>query len=112
MLAAERDYSDYGIKLNIREIKGYNTRDIIKAVSDLPQDTKNVILTPVEDEALCKKIDEMTDSGINVITLSSDISDSKRLTYVGCDYLKSGENGRSSCWFALGRKSKSLYCYG
>ena len=91
MLAAEREYSDYGIKLNIREIKGYNACDIIKAVSDLPEDTKNVILTPVEDDALCKKIDEMTDSGINVITLSSDISDSKRLTYVGCDYLKSGE---------------------
>ena len=33
----------------------------------------------------------MTESGINVITLSSDISDTKRLTYVGCDYLKSGE---------------------
>ena len=91
MLAAEREYSDYGIKLNIREIKGYNACDIIKAVSDLPEDTKNIILTPVDDEALCKKIDEMTDSGINVITLSSDISDSKRLTYVGCDYLKSGE---------------------
>ena len=91
MLAAEHEYSDYGIKLNIREIKGYNACDIIKAVSDLPEDTKNVILTPVEDEVLCKKIDEMTDSGINVITLSSDISDSKRLTYVGCDYLKSGE---------------------
>lgn len=91
MLAAEREYSDYGIKLNIREIKGYNACDIIKAVSDLPEDAKNVILTPVEDETLCKKIDEMTDGGINVITLSSDISDSKRLTYVGCDYLKSGE---------------------
>ena len=91
MLAAEREYSDYGIKLNIKEIKGYNACDIIQAVSDLPEDTKNVILTPVEDDALCKKIDEMTDSGINVITLSSDISDSKRLTYVGCDYLKSGE---------------------
>ena len=80
MLAAEREYSDYGIKLNIKEIKGYNACDIIQAVSDLPEDTKNVILTPVEDDALCKKIDEMTDSGINVITLSSDISDSKRLT--------------------------------
>lgn len=91
MLAAEREYSDYGIKLNIKEIKGYNACDIIQAVSDLPEDQKNVILTPVEDKALCEKIDEMTDSGINVITLSSDISDSKRLTYVGCDYLKSGE---------------------
>ena len=91
MLAAEHEYSDYGIKLNIREIKGYNACDIIQAVSDLPEGTKNVILTPVEDKALCRKIDEMTDSGINVITLSSDISDSKRLTYVGCDYLKSGE---------------------
>lgn len=56
MLAAEREYSDYGIKLNIKEIKGYNACDIIQAVSDLPEDQKNVILTPVEDKALCEKL--------------------------------------------------------
>ena len=89
--AAEKDYSDYGIKINLTEIKGYNADDLISALEKMSPDTKNVILTPVEDTKLTDKINGMVSNGVNVITLSSDISKSNRLSYVGCDYLKSGE---------------------
>ena len=88
---AEKDYSDYGLKINLTEIKGYNAQDLISALDNLPPDTKNVILTPVEDTELTEKINGMIANSVNVITLSSDISELNRLSYVGCDYLKSGE---------------------
>lgn len=91
MLAAEKAYSDYGIKLNIREFKGYNADNLISALEETPSDVKNIIITPVENNRLTEKINLMVDNGVNVITLSSDISNSSRMTYVGCDYLKSGE---------------------
>lgn len=91
MLAAEKAYSDYGIKLNIREFKGYNADNLISALEEMPSDVKNIIITPVENNRLTEKINSMVDNGVNVITLSSDISNSSRMTYVGCDYLKSGE---------------------
>lgn len=91
MIAAEKAYSDYGIKLNIREFKGYNADNLISALEETPSDVKNIIITPVENNRLTEKINLMVDNGVNVITLSSDISNSSRMTYVGCDYLKSGE---------------------
>ncbi len=91
IIAAEKDYSDYGIKINLTEIKGYNTENLISTLEKLPRNAKNIILTPVEDSKLTEKINEMIANGVNVITLSSDIAKSNRLSYVGCDYLKSGE---------------------
>lgn len=91
LYTAEKEYADYGLKINITELKGYNVDDIINELDSLPDDTKNIVLTPVDDAKLAKKVDELIKSNVNVITLSSDITDSKRVSYVGCDYFKSGE---------------------
>lgn len=91
LISAQNAYSDYGLEINITEIKGYNSEKIIEIIDSLPNDVKNIILTPVDDPKLVKKINELADSGVNVVLLSSDVTDSKRATYVGCDYLKSGK---------------------
>lgn len=91
LFTAEKEYSDYGIKIDLIELKGYDVDQLISALDNIPSDVKNVILTPVEDPKLTEKINAMVESGVNVITLSSDIENSNRLTYVGCDYLKSGQ---------------------
>lgn len=87
---AEREYSSYGINLTLCEIKGYKSEDILRAIEKIDEDTKALILTPVNDEKVREKINELTEKGICVITVSSDIEESKRNAYVGCDYLKSG----------------------
>ena len=88
---AQKEYSNYGISVNINEIKGYNPNDFLDAISTLPNSTKALILSAVEDEKIKNKIDELVGNGTEVITLSSDLTNSKRLSYVGCDYYKSGE---------------------
>ena len=88
---AQKEYSNYGISVNINEIKGYNPNDFLDAISTLPNSTKALILSAVEDENIKNKIDELVENGTEVITLSSDLTNSKRLSYVGCDYYKSGE---------------------
>lgn len=87
---AEREYSSYGICLALREIKGYKSEDILRAIDEIDEDTKALVLTPVNDEKVREKIDDLTERGVCVITISSDIENSKRTAYVGCDYLKSG----------------------
>ncbi len=89
--AAEKEYADYGLKVNLTEIKGYNVNSIIDALDNLPSDTKNIVLTPIDDNRLASKVDSLIKNNVNVITLSSDITNSKRISYVGCDYFKSGE---------------------
>ena len=88
---AQKEYSNYGISVNINEIKGYNPNDFLDAISTLPNSTKALILSAVEDENIKNKIDELVENGTEVITLSSDLTNSKRLSYAGCDYYKSGE---------------------
>ena len=53
-----------------------------------------LILNPINDERIAGKINELSEKNIPVITVNTDIEGSRRLCYVGCDYLKSG---RTAC---------------
>lgn len=106
LLYGQSAFSDYGLKINITEVKGYNSEIIINAIDSLPKDVKNIILTPVDDEKIVRKINELTEKGINVVLLSSDVTEAKRLTYVGCDYLKSGKVAGRLVGLLSGGKSK------
>lgn len=88
---AQKDYSNYGISVNIKEFKGYDAHDFIDEISLLPKSTKALILSAVEDKRIKNKVNELVENGTEVITLSSDLTNSKRLSYAGCDYYKSGE---------------------
>lgn len=88
---AEKNFADYGIQLQLTEIKGYDTQKLLYALEHLPAQTKSVIVTPLESPEISEKIRELTAQGIRVVTLSSDVPDAEKLAYVGCDYLKSGK---------------------
>ena len=87
---AVNEYSSYGIEVELVEFKGYDSKDLLKKIEAIDSDTRALILTPINDEAVEKKINELAADGMCVITLSSDIKESDRLAYVGCDYYKSG----------------------
>lgn len=93
--AAAEEYSSYGISVNITEMKGYNAAEQLNLLNNINNETKNIIIVPINDIKIKEKIDNLCDNGINVITLSADISDSKRTAYVGCDYEKSGKSAGS-----------------
>lgn len=88
---AQKEYSDYGIKVELTELKGYDENEMLNALNSVGEDIKNLIITPINNEKTRNKINELVDNGVNVITLTSDLENSKRLSYIGCDYLKSGK---------------------
>ena len=51
---------------------------------------KAFVLCSVESDLMRKKIDELTEKGYPVVLLNNDLPGSKRLCFVGPDYLKSG----------------------
>lgn len=91
LFAAERAYGDYGIKLRLTELKGYNAKELIAALESLDSSVKNVIITPVDNDELREKIEELTKKGLNIVTLSGDINAKGILTHIGCDCYKSGK---------------------
>lgn len=92
-----------GINEKTEELAGYNCTVIVKQVSFgveeqlnainelLTEEVNGIALSPYNDERIRKRINELHDLGIPVVTFNTDIENSKRLAYVGSHYRKSGE---------------------
>ena len=91
-----------GVSSKAEELAGYNctviTKQIpygveeqLKAIDELLEEEVNgIALAPHNDERIRKRINELFDMGIPVVTLNTDIENSKRIAYVGSNYTKSG----------------------
>lgn len=91
IFAAVKAYEDYGIEINLTELKGYNPEELISALENIQDGIENLIITPVDDEKLKGKLQELVEKGINVVLLSSDIDVKGKISFVGCDCLRSGK---------------------
>ncbi|WP_195237653.1 LacI family DNA-binding transcriptional regulator [Romboutsia sp. 1001285H_161024_C4] len=92
-----------GIKRKQEELEGYNCTIQIKRIPTGIQDQLDAIdsfvnegvngiaLTPYNDKKISSKINELFDMGIPVVTLNTDIENSKRIAYVGSNYYLSGK---------------------
>ena len=92
-----------GINEKAEELAGYNCAVIIKQVAFgvteqlkaidelLAEEVNGIALSPYNDDHIRKRINELYQLGIPVVTFNTDIENSKRLAYVGSHYRKSGE---------------------
>ncbi|MGN1328576.1 MAG: LacI family DNA-binding transcriptional regulator [Eubacterium sp.] len=90
IFAAQEEFESYGFKITLFEFKGYDAENLLNILDNLPEDTSHVILTPICDERVEKKICALQKKSIRIIMLSSALEGVKDAVYVGCDYLKSG----------------------
>ena len=86
-----------------RELGGYNCSVLVSRVGfDLEaqlramdemvsQGVNGIVLSPYNDPLICDKINELNAREIPVITTNTDIENSSRLAYVGCNFYRSGE---------------------
>lgn len=92
-----------GVRTKADELEGYNCTVLIKqteynlqqqldAIEELLQDGINgLAISPYNDISVSNKINELYEQGIPVVTLNTDIGNSKRIAYVGSNYYRSGE---------------------
>lgn len=85
------------------ELEGYNctievkhipmgVQEQLDAIDSFIKDGFNgIALTPYNDKKISNKINELADIGIPVVTLNTDIENSKRIAYVGSNYYLSGK---------------------
>lgn len=90
--AARQSYADFNIELDIREVKGYDPATQLESLESLAEGgIQALVLTPINEQAVADRIDLLAQSGIPVVTLNSDIENTRRMCYVGCNYLASGQ---------------------
>ena len=88
---AEKELKDYGVNIVLKRMKGYNAQEQLKLIEELKENINILILNAISDTAVADAIAELSEKNIGVITVNTDIENSKRLCYVGSDYEKGGE---------------------
>ena len=84
------DLAGYGCTVLVEQIP-IHVESQLQAIDKLVQEEVNgIALAPCNDSRIRARIDALSDCGIPVITLNTDIEHSKRIAYVGSDYTKSG----------------------
>lgn len=91
-----------GVNDKAEELAGYNCTVLIKQISQgveeqlqamdelVEEGVCGIALAPYNDERIRLRINQLFDDGIPVVTLNTDIENSKRIAYVGSNYTKSG----------------------
>lgn len=92
-----------GVNEKATELDGYNCSVLIRqtdyslaqqlsAIDELLAEGINgLAISPYNDSAIRTKIDELYEMNIPVVTLNTDIENSKRIAYVGSNFYKSGQ---------------------
>ncbi len=86
----EQEAADYGVSLVVRTMRGYNVGRQLDLIHEVGAETNLIILNAINDPKIAEAIDELKGKGIAVITINTDIEGTKRLCYVGSDYLRNG----------------------
>ena len=91
MNAAQAEYADFNLKVVIKKTRGYDVLKQLSLVDELVAEGVGALaLTPIDDPLVAEKINGLAESGIPVVAVNSDIGNTRRIAYVGCDYQKSG----------------------
>lgn len=88
---AAKKYEIYGLKIELHTMRGYDVDAQCKLMDKLKSKINALIISPIDDPRIAKKIDEFIADGIFVVTINNDISQSSRHCYVGSDYYNGGE---------------------
>lgn len=91
-----------GVNDKAEELSGYNCSVLIKEISFgveeqlaaidelVAEEVNGIALAPYNDERIRRRINELYDIGIPVVTMNTDIENSRRIAYVGSNYTRSG----------------------
>ncbi|MBQ8197923.1 MAG: LacI family DNA-binding transcriptional regulator [Lachnospiraceae bacterium] len=86
----EEELACYNCSVIIKRV-AVDTDEQIRAIDELLKEGANgIAISPTNDKRLATKIDEIYEAGIPVVTLNTDIKNSKRLAFVGSNYYQSG----------------------
>ncbi len=104
--AAEKEYRAYGIQVLMKTMRGYEIEKQCALLDEMKGEINALILNPINDPKIARKIDELADSGIFIVAVNNDIADCKRACYVGSNYINGGETACGIMGLFTGGKAK------
>lgn len=86
-----RELADYGITTLTRRVEFDVTAQLAAIDELLEENIQGLLLAPYNHPSIQEKIDTLVSRGIPVITVNTDICGSRRMAYVGSDYIRGGQ---------------------
>jgi LacI family transcriptional regulator len=88
---AEREMRDFGLKVELAEVRGFYPENHVRAIEGMAQNGCNAMCVATADTPEIRRcVDRVVDGGVPVVTVNTDLSGTRRLCYVGCDYILAG----------------------
>jgi len=90
-LDAQTEFAHFGVSVLIKSVEGFDHKTHMAAIDELlAQNPGALCVSTVDIPPMREYINKIVESGIPVVAVNTDLTDTKRLFYIGCDYLKSG----------------------
>ncbi|MDE7199883.1 MAG: LacI family DNA-binding transcriptional regulator [Lachnospiraceae bacterium] len=87
----EQELAGYNCSILVRQTE-YSLQQQLDAIDSLlSEGIDGLAISPYNDRAVRDKINSLSEQGIPVVTLNTDIENSSRLAYVGSNFYRSGE---------------------
>lgn len=87
---AETELADWGVSVEVRNQRGYDPARQLETLDALGETCAAVVVQPICNPEILRRIDTLTEAGVPVITLNADAEGSRRAVYVGSDYYRGG----------------------
>lgn len=110
---AQSQLHDYGVVVEQVVTDIARPEQQVQALKDLAaREAKAVVVAPSAPDVLASTIDSLTDAGVQVLLLNTDVPQSRRLCYVGSDYVQAGRLcGELLCRFLGGQGRVAAITY-
>lgn len=101
------EIAEFGATVLFRQTTLGRPEEQIQCIKDLErEDINGLVIMPENDRGVRAAIDALTDHGIPVVTVNTDIEGSKRIAYVGSDYRQAGATAAGLLAMAVGGRAK------
>lgn len=104
---AEKELTDYGVTLTVKTMRGYDVQRQLALIAELEKaNVSALVIQPINDPRIAKKINDLGKNGIPTITVNTDIENTCRSCYVGSDYTAGGVTAAGVMRIVTGGRAK------
>lgn len=110
---AEKELADYGITVDIKYLKDFNTETHISEINKIAEEGySGLCITSLDTPEVQLAIHKLVEEGIPVVSVNTDVPDSGRICYVGTDYLRAGKTAAGMLNFTTDKSLSILIVTG
>lgn len=88
--AARSGLDRFGVQVNTHHIEGFNVPMLAEAIRTVRESSDGIVVKAIENPVIREVVNQTVDSGVPVVTLVSDLSNTRRIEYVGLDNVAAG----------------------